>query len=85
MAIDAFVKIRCGVATIRLETGGYENIKLDERLCLNCSNLIDEETHVVLHCPVYSDIKSNLFTEVLKLIELLSLSDCQSMVFLFSN
>ena len=70
MAINAFVKIRCGVAPIRLETGRFENIKLEERCCFNCSNLIEDETHVILHCTVYSDIRSNLFTEVLKLIEI---------------
>jgi hypothetical protein len=60
------VKIRCGVAPIRLETGRFENIKLEERCCFNCSNLIEDETHVILHCPVYSDFRNNLFTEVLK-------------------
>jgi len=34
--------------------------------CFSCSNLIEDETHVILHCPVYSDFRNNLFTEVLK-------------------
>jgi hypothetical protein len=54
------------VAPIRLEIGQYEHIKLEERCCFNCSNLIEDETHVILHCPVYSDFRNNLFTEVLK-------------------
>jgi hypothetical protein len=37
---SAFAKFRCGVAPIRLETGRYENIRLEERCCFNCSNLI---------------------------------------------
>jgi hypothetical protein len=56
------------VTPIRLETGRYENINLEERCCFNCSNLNEDETHVILHCPVYSDIRHNLFTEVLKLL-----------------
>ena len=83
---SAFAKFRCGVAPIRLETGWYENIKLEERCCFNCSNLIEDETHVILHCPVYSDFRNNLFTEILKdNRNFMSLSDCQKIVFLFSN
>jgi hypothetical protein len=74
------------VAPIRLETGRYENIRLEERCCLNCSNLIEDETLVILHCPVYSDFRNNLFTEVLKVnrncIEM-SLSDCQKIIFFY--
>jgi hypothetical protein len=83
---SAFAKFRCEVAPIRLETGRYENIKLEERCCFNCSNLIEIETLVILHCPVYSNFRNNLFTEVLKVIRnFVSLSDSQKMVFLFSN
>lgn len=83
---SAFAKFRCGMAPIRLETGRYENLKLEERCCFNCPNLIEDETHVILHCPVYSDFRNNLFTEILKVnIIFMNLSDCQKMVFLFSN
>jgi len=62
------------------------NLKLEERCCFNCSNLIEDETHVILRCPVYSDFRNNLFTEVLKVNRnVLSLSDCQKIVFLFSK
>ena len=83
---SAFAKFRCGVTPIRLETGRYENIKLEERCCFTCSNLIEDETYVILHCPVYSDFRNNLFTEVLKVNwNAMSLSDCQKIIFLFSN
>jgi hypothetical protein len=78
---SAFGKFRCGVAPIRLETGRYENIRLEKRYCFNCSNLIEDETHVILHCPDYSDFRNNLFTEVLKVNRnFMSLSDCQKIV-----
>ena len=76
---SAFAKFRCGVTPIRLETGRYENIKLEERCCFTCSNLIEDETYVILHCSVYSDFRNNLFTEVLKVNRnAMSLSDCQN-------
>jgi hypothetical protein len=71
---------------LEYEPGRYENIKLEERCCFNGSNLIEDETHVILHCPVYSDFRHILFTAVLKVNRTFtSLSDCQKMVFLFSN
>jgi hypothetical protein len=36
---SAFAKFRSGLTPIRLETGRYENIKLEERCCFPCSNL----------------------------------------------
>jgi len=52
--IYAFEKLRC------------ENINLEERYSFNSPNLIEDEIHVILNCPVYSDFRNNLFTEVLK-------------------
>ena len=83
---SAFAKCRCGVTPIRLETGRYENIKLEERCCFTCSNLIEDETYAILHWPVYSDFRNNLLTEVLKVNRnAMSVSDCQKIIFLFSN
>ena len=61
---SAFAKFRHGVVPIRLETGRYENIKFEERCCFNCSNLIEDETHFILHCPVYSDFRNNLLLKL---------------------
>ena len=83
---SAFAKFRCGVAPIRLETGRYENLPLEERCCFNCFNTVEDEYHVILHCPVYNDLRQVLFTESLKIDEHFnSFTDCQKMVFLFSN
>ena len=43
----AFAKFRCGVAPLRIETGRFENIPLDERNCLFC-NVIESESHALL-------------------------------------
>jgi hypothetical protein len=68
----------------KIGTGRYENIKLEDRCCFICSNLIEDETYVILHCPVYSDFRNNLFTEVLKANRnAMSLSDCHKIIFLF--
>jgi hypothetical protein len=37
---SAFAKFRCGVAPLRVETGRYENIPFNERLCFNCQDTV---------------------------------------------
>jgi ssDNA-binding Zn-finger/Zn-ribbon topoisomerase 1 len=49
--LATFVKFRCGVAPLKIETGRYERKELNERLCINCDNLEDEK-HVLLKCPL---------------------------------
>ena len=62
-----YSKFRCGVAPLRLETGRYENLQIDERLCLFCSDQsIENETHVLLKCPLYSDLRQNMFSDILR-------------------
>ena len=36
---SAMSKFRCGVAPIRIETGRYENLCLEKRLCFNCNDV----------------------------------------------
>ena len=58
---SAMAKFRCGVAPIRVETGRYENIPLNERTCFNCNHNVEDEFHVLFHCDIYNDIRENLF------------------------
>ena len=41
-------KFRCGVAPLRIETGRYENIREDQRICPICKSDIENETHAIL-------------------------------------
>ena len=54
-------KFRCGVAPIRIETGRYERLSVDERICPLCRNGIEDEKHVLIHCPAYNCIRTELF------------------------
>lgn len=57
---SAFAKFRCGVAPIKIETGRYENLAVEERICPFCNN-IEDEMHVILDCSVYDDLRVTLF------------------------
>ncbi len=53
---SAFAKFRCGTAQIRIETGRYEHIPLEDRTCFYCfdqnRNIIESEIHVLTECPL---------------------------------
>ena len=52
---SAYAKFRYGIAPIRLETGRYERLPEELRICFNCPNSVENEGHVLLRCPTYSD------------------------------
>ena len=47
---SAFSKLRLGVAPIRIETGRYEGLKLENRICPFCADsTVESELHVLLN------------------------------------
>lgn len=61
---SALAKFRCGVAPLRIETGRYERLSLDKRICFNCTAKVENEEHVLLECPLYNDIRRELFGKI---------------------
>ena len=82
---SAFCKFRCGVAPIRIETGRYENLELKDRKCPFC-NVVETETHVILNCTLYSDIRNDLFQIALSVNPLFqNMSESEKFIFLFTH
>ncbi len=82
---SAYAKFRCGVAPLKIETGRYERLEVNERLCFNCDNSVEDEKHVLLNCPLYEDLRQSLFNVLIgQNNDFLSLSD-DKFIFLFSN
>ena len=50
------------VAPIKLETGRYENLSLDERKCFIC-DAVESKCHVICECPLYEDLRNALFAK----------------------
>ena len=42
-------------------TENRNGLRVDERVCCVCSNLIEDETHVLLNCPFYDNFRENVF------------------------
>lgn len=61
---SALATIRSGTAPIRLETGRFENLPVNQRVCAFCPNLVEVED-VILKCPVYIDLRENLLLQAI--------------------
>ena len=57
---SALAKFRCGVAPIQIELGRYGGVPENERLCPICLQDVESETHVLIDCDFYQDIRSDL-------------------------
>ena len=58
---SAYAKFRCGVAPIRIETGRYEHLPVEQRICPMCNNnFVEDEIHVLTECAMYSDLRYDL-------------------------
>ena len=45
-----------GVAPLRVETGRYKSLPVEQRVCFNCTNQTKDEKHVLIECPLYDSI-----------------------------
>ena len=62
---SAMAQIRCGTAPIRLETGRYEGIPVEQRTCPLCKEAVEDELHIILECPVYNDVRHELLNKLM--------------------
>ena len=63
-------QIRLGILPLRLETGRIKNEKVDERICLICSdNLVEDEKHFLFHCKAYSVERDQLFVKIINMYQ----------------
>ena len=52
-------KFLCGVAPIRIETGRFENLNIENRTCPFCQPT-ETESHIIFECVVYEDLRIKL-------------------------
>ena len=61
---SAYAKFRCGTAPIKLETGRYEGLAVEDRICPICQKGVEDEQHVLLECSLYDDIRVQLLRDI---------------------
>ena len=77
----ALVKLRISSHKLRIETGRYDNIPGDERLCNLCNcNRIEDETRFLLHCPSFSSIRDMFFSKLEPKIPFLRLQSHETLL-----
>ena len=48
---------RMGILLLAIETGRFQGVKLEERLCIFCnSGLVEDEVHFMFDCSLYNDL-----------------------------
>ena len=87
---SSFSKFRCGVAPLKIETGRYEGVSIENRTCFNnicnVNNCIENEKHVLLEFAVYADLRCYLFEHACFYNNnFMQLSDDEKFVFFFSD
>ena len=83
---SSIAKFRTGVAPLRLETGRYEGLAVNQRTCFNCNENVESEQHVLLKCPLYEDLQQTMFNQAFNInTGFYSLSDEEKLIFLFTS
>lgn len=60
-------QFRCGTLPLRIETGRFKRPKeeIEDRLCKLCTlNCVEDETHFLFYCSLYSDLREKLINSV---------------------
>ncbi len=59
---SVFSKLRCGVLPLKIETGRFNAIDRENRICEFCSlNEVEDEQHFVCRCTLYNDLRVKMY------------------------
>ena len=62
---SALAQFRSGVLPLKIETGRFQNIPLEYRLCVLCNqDVIESESHFLLYCSKYSELRQSFYTSL---------------------
>ncbi len=84
---QSFAMLRCGTALLRIETGRYENVALNDRICqlCDCEN-VEYERHFLISCTALNYERRILYILVSQSVtDFKLLSDESKFLTLMSN
>ena len=59
-------QFRCGILPLAIETGRFNDIPLEYRLCDFCNDdVLEDEIHFLLHCNFYHEYRAQLMSKVI--------------------
>ena len=81
-----FAKFRTEVVPLRLETGRYENLAVNQRTCFNCKERVESVQSVLLKCSLYEDLREIVYNEAFSInSSFYSLSEEGKITFMFTS
>lgn len=61
-------QFRYSILPLSIETGRYQDIPIEYRFCIFCNdNMVESESHFLLHCAFYNNIRYELYNKVREL------------------
>ena len=83
---SVLAKFRTGVAPLRVETGRYESLPVEQRVCFNCTKQTEDEKHVLIECPEYDSIRKELYDKALNCeMHFRDFNDTEKLCFLLNS
>ena len=83
---SALARFRAGVAPITMDTSRFEHGYILEDQCLLCQTEVESEKHVILSCPVYGDLRREIFIKAFSInSEFYEMSSNAKLCFIMSN
>ena len=58
----ALAKLRCSSHNLMIEYG-YYNIAIEERLCVYCETITEDEYHFLMICPLYAELRNKFISQ----------------------
>jgi len=63
-ARSLFAQFRHGILPLKIETGRFKNLDVEERVCELCQlGVVESEIHFLCKCPLYDNIRAALFAK----------------------
>jgi hypothetical protein len=59
------VELRCGVAHLEIETGRWDDVSVEERVCSFCPDKVEDEQHFLVECPKYAEARQELYQHLI--------------------
>ena len=58
-------QFRTGILPLAVETGRYNNIPIEYRLCTFCENdAVEDECHFLFKCQLYDDLREEFLSQI---------------------
>ena len=58
-------QLRYGILPLRIETGRFTNLPVNERKCVFCSDdKVESEVHFLFECPLYTTLRTSFYSEM---------------------